>query len=141
MGILDNMIMLFNIIFILILVDMSIDDWKTREIDRFSIYLLFIIAIFKQTINNNIFMSFSFLIITFTILYLFWKRNKDKLGGADVKIIPILFFNYHISTLFMIFIGTSLAIIYALLKREKEVPYISFLTLGVICLIIIKIMN
>lgn len=141
MGILDNMIMLFNIIFILILVDMSIDDWKTREIDSFSIYLLFIIAIFKQTINNNIFMSFSFLIITFTILYLFWKRNKDKLGGADVKIIPILFFNYHISTLFMIFIGTSLAIIYALLKREKEVPYISFLTLGVICLIIIKIMN
>ena len=58
---------------------------------------------------------------------------KQKIGGADLKVIIMLSLIYGQKIFLIIFLSSTIGILYVLIKREnEEVPFIPFLTIGVI---------
>lgn len=110
---------------VLILIWMSIQDIKTQEVNTISQLILLVICIFNYT---NI-VYFLLLLIIFIILN---KLFRDKMGGADYKILLMLSLVYGYQILYIILIACISAVPFSI--KEIKIPFIPFITLGVICL-------
>ncbi|MFW6129816.1 MAG: hypothetical protein ACOC56_01455 [Atribacterota bacterium] len=120
-----------NIIVFIFLVVVSIIDWKFKAIP--SIFLTGLLFVVLALNPNNIY--FGALAGVFALLlYEFMNEQGDGGGIADVKIIITI--GLMISSIYGIFafiiLVSLLQIIYIFIvkyiRKEKEIPYIPFLT-------------
>ena len=103
-------------------------DIKKREIESY-LQIIFLLLILFSGEKLNLQMA----IILFFIFTLFSKLLNNKIGGADLKIIIMLSLSYGQKIFLIIFLSSTVGILYILMRREnKEVPFIPFLTIGVI---------
>ena len=104
---------------------MSIIDIKTKYINTTSQLILLLFCILNIT-------SFILPIVLFLLFLLTSKVFKNKMGGADYKILIILSITYGYEIFYVIFIASLTAIPFAV--KYKQIPFVPFITLGVICL-------
>ena len=110
---------------LILLIIASINDIKKYEIPLVIQVLLFIVMLF----NTKIYLFF--LVLIFFIIFSCFDFNK--IGGADIKILLILFGIYGVNILNIIIISSMIAIIYIIIFQKKIIPFVPFITLGVIC--------
>lgn len=114
---------------ILVLTWMSFQDIKKMEISYITQIILFIICI----INFN---SLSAFILLFFIFLIIDTIQKDKMGGADYKVFLMLSLVYEFDVLYVMLIASICAMPFTIWK--KQIPFIPFITIGVICLNLVK---
>ncbi len=114
-------------------------DWETMFVPRPSIYILFSIAIIEFSIQKTVYQHYSLgiAIIWYTTFYIIRVLYKQKLGGADVKIIfPIILSAGYPFSLMLPSLASSLGIgyyIYQVKSSQKDrglktkLPFASFL--------------
>lgn len=94
---------------------------------------------YVSTVLQLILLMFCFLNITsiivpiflFCLFLLLSQIFKNKMGGADYKILIILSLTYGTNIFIIIFIASLLAMPFA--YKYKKIPFVPFITLGVIC--------
>lgn len=107
---------------------LSYIDIKTYHLNDLQIIgSLFLIIIENEyTIN----LMFAILIVTSFFIFYFYK---DYIGSADLKILIILSLKYNFNITYILLIAALVAIVVILFtKKQKYVPFIPFITLGVI---------
>lgn len=110
---------------ILILIYMSVIDIRTQSINTTSQIILLLFCILNIT-------SLLVPIILFLLFLLLSNVFKDKMGGADYKILIMLSITYGNLIFYVMFIASLVAIPFAI--KFQKVPFVPFITLGVICL-------
>lgn len=110
---------------LIILVWMSIQDVKKLEITTLSQIILLLACLLNIT-------TIKYFIV---LLIIFWIINhlfKEKIGGADLKVFLMLSLVYGEAILYIIMISTIVAIPICIIYQK--IPFIPFITIGVICL-------
>lgn len=97
-------------------------------------------AFFGKTMIYNLY-GFLVLPIAFTIINLLFIKLKEEnhlIGFGDVKYIALigLFLGFGMQVITLIF-ATIIAVIYALIKKEKEIPLGYFLSIAAVIVIIL----
>lgn len=113
----------------------SIIDFETMEIDRFGIYILFVLMII-YVLSNPIdplssFVSaflYYFVIKLAEFVLLFWKKDLELLGGGDEKLMLICGAFLRLKNLprFLIltgFFGVITALIWKKIKKTEYFPF------------------
>ena len=117
----------------LTLIIASIYDIKTMEVPNYLQMVLLLFAILTSQLSDFIIPS-----IIMIVCLIFYKKIENKIGGADIKILLILTTIFGFNILYIIMISTMLAIICAVNKKNKPLPFVPFITAGVIlCQILI----
>lgn len=72
------------------------------------------------------------------MLYIVYEQKKDvKIGGADIKILCSLFILGGLSMIVgILFVASILGITYSLLSKKKRIPFVPFIWIGYILVII-----
>lgn len=109
---------------ILILLYMSIIDLKTKQVNSTSQLILLLFCMLNIT-------SIIIPIILFLMFYILSIVFKNKMGGADYKILIILSITYGSNIFYIMFIASLVAIPFAI--KFNKIPFVPFITLGVIC--------
>lgn len=113
---------------IIFLLYLSIIDIKTMYISTLKQLILLSIII---VIGKQYYFIYSIgLLIVFILISL---KMKNKIGGADVKILVILSLYYGYQIFFIIIVSTLLAMVFILQqqKNKSPIPFVPFITLGV----------
>ena len=139
---------LIQIVFITIMIFSTVTDLKEHIVpDRFVIIGLILVFILR-VINGEFIIKYLLSgIVSFGLLFLILIISKDKLGGADVKIYALIGlaigFSSSICSLFYAsFIGVIFNIAAMLISKNKkllEIPFIPYITLGVLLTYIVNI--
>lgn len=115
---------------VLILIYMSYKDIKTYEVPLHSQVLLAICSLIFSDLTVQSMESFSILFILFMVLLLL--RN-DMIGGADIKILLILSIVFKFQIYEIMLISSLTAGVYAVISKRRKIPFIPFITWGVLC--------
>ncbi len=111
----------------LILFIMAIFDIYTLKVSNVLQGAFLVCAIYKYGINIY---HLLFALLLFVIYILYEQRYEIKIGGADVKIFCILLLGKLINVVYILFWSSLLAIVYALIRKEKIVPFVPFIWIG-----------
>ena len=126
-------------------------DIKYKEIDNNKIIMFGAVSFFFFLISNQKINYLILITLLFLFCYLLWQFKC--IGGADVKIIPLLipFFNFNgfaeglVYTFFFIIILSIISLIYIIInyiqKIKKDVGYLIIITITFIITYIIKTIN
>lgn len=117
-----------------ILLLMAIEDMYHMQVnDIFQILLLVVVLISGDVLLPRIVVA----ALCF-IGYVIYERKKEiKIGGADIKILCSLFILGGVQMLVeTLFVASSFGIVYALMSKRKEIPFVPFIWMGYILVII-----
>ena len=136
--------LIIQIILITMLIINSLIDIKVMEINVFTVYLASLLNLMLRVIfdvGNSLYYVLSGLGMFF-LLFLLYKVFEGKMGGGDVKVYGAIGFSVGIvQSLTSIFYASIFAIIYFIIKvrdREKPIPFVPFIYLGVMVSYFIK---
>ncbi|MDR1782406.1 MAG: hypothetical protein LBR40_05370 [Bacilli bacterium] len=115
-----------KIIVLFILLIMSIQDYKTKEVSN----LLFIPFLFYIKINLII-------IVLISTFLLFYKYIERYIGGADIKLFIVFIGIFSLEIVInWLFISSLIALIYLIIKRQKEIRFFPCMFLSYILVIL-----
>lgn len=121
----------------LYLLYLAILDIKYQEIELKWQLLLLAMVIINVTLINIL-----WLIIMLIVYLLLNYQMKNKMGGADYKILLILTIKFGSLIITIQLIATILALIYLSIKkfdRQLKIPFVPFIFLGVVlCQILLR---
>ena len=116
-----------KIIILLILLLMSLQDYKTKEVSN----LLFVPLLF--------FIKFKLMVLIFFILFLLLYRYiASYIGGADIKLFLTFSAIFPFKDfIYWLFIASLIALIYLRIRRQKEIRFFPCLWFSYVLVLLI----
>lgn len=119
---------------LLLLCYYSYKDIRFYELSKIDMWIMYALILF-----HFIFDSITLIDLAVILLFLiFYLLSKNKIGGADIKIFIYLYLVFKFDVLFIMMISAFLGIIFILLTKKKKIPFIPFITVGVLILMILS---
>lgn len=117
-----------------ILLLMAIEDIYHMQVnDILQILLLLTVLITGDVILSRVIIS----ALGFIAYVIYERKNEIKIGGADIKILCSLFVLGGVQMIVeTLFVASSFGIVYALMSKRKEIPFVPFIWMGYILVII-----
>jgi leader peptidase (prepilin peptidase)/N-methyltransferase len=117
-----------NILILMILLCATIQDLISYMVyDRFFVALYVLLLIHNEIIFELIGITLLFILL-FIIFYI-----KDMIGGADIKlyIFILLFYGFTFFT-YTLILSNTLGCIFCIFTKKKRIPFVPFITLGIL---------
>lgn len=135
---------LIQILFITFLMFSTITDIKETIVpDRFIVIGLITVGTLRLIHGEDIIFYLISALVSFVVLFLILILSGGKMGGADVKLYALIGLSIGwVDSMGSLFYASIIALIvhlFILLKnkgkfdRSKEIPFVPFITLGVLC--------
>jgi leader peptidase (prepilin peptidase)/N-methyltransferase len=122
----------FLLIFTLIYI--GVNDWREFRIPNAALFILFVLAFFKEIRSEQIVYAFFVFVVLFSLFYsLEFFFEKNLMGGGDIKFIALLpLYLDLVNALFVVWFSAVLALIFAKIFRFhlKKIPYGTYLALA-----------
>lgn len=136
-----QLIYYLKLVIILILFKMTITDLKVFEIKNSDQLLLLIFSMTIIILQQN-YITLLIVISIFILLELLLRFKPmilTKIGGGDLKVLLMITLSFGQLITYILLIASSTAIVFSLLFKKNKIPFIPFITLGVIvCQILSK---
>lgn len=131
--------------FFYLLLTLSIIDYKIHMVDMRLIFFTLFVSFF---IHNELFSYISafdihyfllkvgygvvFVSVFFLFIFFYSKfRNIDLVGEGDYPIIFIIGFMFTQDSFFVLFLSALFGFTFAVIRRNKEIPFVPFLSLAI----------
>lgn len=135
---------LIQITFITTMIVSTVTDIKERIVpDRFIVIGIILVLGLRIIDGEMLFHYIISGIIAFTILFLILILSKGRMGGADVKLYALIGLSIGwMDSIGSLFYASMIALIYygsialknkGRLDGKQEIPFVPFITLGVLC--------
>ena len=135
---------LIQVAFITIMIVSTATDIKERIVpDRFIVIGIILVLGLRIIDGEMLFHYIISGIIAFTILFLILILSKGRMGGADVKLYALIGLSIGwMDSIGSLFYASMIALIYygsialknkGKLDGKQEIPFVPFITLGVLC--------
>lgn len=135
---------LIQIVFITIMIFSTTTDLKERIVpDKFIIIGLFLVGILRIIHGQDLMFYIISAVVSFVAMALILILSGGKMGGADVKIYLLIGLAigwgdslgslFYASIIALIVYILSMIISKERFDKAKEIPFIPFITLGVLC--------
>lgn len=134
-----NITIIINIVISIILIILSIYDFKKLEVLQLGLVMIFALDLLTIESFEELFIKTAWGVLMFGVLYLIWRLFPNQMGGGDVKLIAVLAFVYNKKILKILMIGSILGILYGLGTKKEKIPFVPFLVMGVIICQILRI--
>lgn len=128
-----------NIVISIILVILSIYDFKKLEVLQLELGMIFVLDLLATESFEELSIKAAWGVLMFGVLYLIWILFPNQMGGGDVKLIAVLAFVYKKEILEILMIGSILGILYGLGTKKEKIPFVPFLVIGVMICQILRI--
>jgi len=135
---------LIQIVFITIMILATVTDLKETIVpDRFIVIGLILVLILRAIHGVDFVHFFISGIVSFSALFLVFILSKGKIGGADVKLYALIGLSIGwVDSLGSLFYASIIGLLFQIpsivknkgqIDREKEIPFVPFITLGILC--------
>lgn len=139
-----SMMALIQIVFITIMIWSTVTDLKETIVpDRFIVIGLTLVLILRAIYGVDFVHFIVSGIVSFGSLFLIFILSNGKMGGADVKLYALIGLSIGwVDSLGSLFYASIIGLLFQIpsivkskgqIDREKEIPFVPFITLGVLC--------
>lgn len=139
-----TMTALIQIVFITAMIWSTMTDLKATMVpDRFIVIGLIAVLILRIIHGENLVYYLISSIISFAILFVIFWLSGGKMGGADVKLYSLIGLSIGVmDAMGSLFYASVIALLFQIpliiknkgkIDRTKEIPFVPFITLGVLC--------
>lgn len=134
---------LLQIVFISIMIICCISDILKGQISKNIINIgCIIILILRIIVYDDMFKYIADGIIVFAVMFIIYKLTKDKIGFADVKLIAVSAVSLGLlNTFCSVFYASCIGVILNIKRRKRKIPFIPYLTIGIIITYIVNVFN
>ena len=139
-----SMMALIQIVFITIMIWSTVTDLKETIVpDRFIVIGLTLVLILRAIYGVDFVHFLISGIVSFGALFLIFILSNGKMGGADVKLYALIGLSIGwVDSLGSLFYASIIGLLFQIpsivknkgqIDRKKEIPFVPFITLGVLC--------
>lgn len=139
-----TMTTLIQIVFITAMIWCTIADLKETLVpDRFIIIGLIAVFILRLIHGEDLVYYLISCVVSFAVLFMIFLLSGGKMGGADVKLYALIGLSIGaMDAMGSLFYASIIALIFQIpiliknkgkLDRTREIPFVPFITLGVLC--------
>lgn len=113
---------------VLILLVMAVQDFRTYKVnDQYQIALL--LSVYFEFDPGVIRIALTLLL--FAVFTKLAKYVENYIGGADLKLIAIIYLGAGLQILPILIVASICGMIFGLIRKQKRIPFVPFLWLGV----------
>lgn len=142
---------LIQLVFITVMIWATMSDLKATMVpDRFVVIGILSVFILRAIHGVNLGYYLISMLIAFGLLLFILIASNGKMGGADVKLYALIGLSIGWqSSLASLFYASIIAILFQIpgivknkgVERGREIPFVPFITLGVLCTYFLDIFN